>query len=333
MAIISRNDLAIKYQDILNANGIIKDGLEFKIENNDNPIITQSTSGSRNEPLVIPRHYNDVADIINRFLIYYNNHFNRSPQKVAMLGGISHIMAASSIKVDDIQIKFFDFLEFDKILDWKPEIITCYPSILREMLFKYGNDLKFLKAIKLGGEKLFPSDCEAAFELLPDILIIEQYGSTEMPGLAFRNINRDNFQFRRSHITVPFELQVKRFSYLNIHKVGWHPFIAKDNFPELLFKIEDYYDTGDEALWEDNKPIDFRRRCDIENDYWDSINFLLGDKFINLQLDLENKFIISEHYTSDSIYKFNNTSFVTKKGQLKRVSSSNKLPLIVSVQK
>ncbi len=333
MKIINRNQLLNKYQDILNKSNLVKNGLEFKVKNLDNCIITQSSSGSCNEPLLIPRYYNDLADVINRFLGYYVRYFGKQPQKVAMLGGISHIKAASSIKIDGTQIQFFDFLEVPKILDWKPEIITCYPSILREMLYKYGTELNFLKAIKVGGEKLFPADCDNTFKLLPDILIIEQYGSTELPALAFRNITQDNFQSSKSQITIPFELQEKRFSYLNIHKEGWHPLIAKDNFPELLFKIEDYYDTGDEAFWIEYKPVDFRRRNIIENDYCDSINHLLIENFINLQLDLENRFIITEYFNSESVFEINNMSFLIKNEQLTRISPSNKLPLIVNNQK
>jgi hypothetical protein len=104
---------------------------------------------------------------------------------------------------------------------------------------------------------------------------------------------------------VPFKLQEERFSYLNISENGWHPFIAKDNFHELLFKIDNYYDTGDEALWIDSNLIDFRRKNDIENDCWLDINNLLRDTFTNLQIDLENKIIISESGPINNLYKIN----------------------------
>lgn len=329
MKILNREQLIDEYKTILTKGNLVKDGIDFKIENTDKTIITQSTSGSRNEPLTIPRSYNDVADIIYRFLSYYEIHFGCLPKKIAMLGGISHMKLTSSIQIKDTVIRFFNVDEIPEIVNWKPEIITCYPSILRELIARFSKNLKFIKAIKVGGEKLFPSDCEKIFEIAPHVLIIEQYGSTELPALALRAITQSNFQFDGFHITVPFELQEKRFSYLDIHQEGWHPFIAKDNFPELLFKIDTYYDTGDEALWVNSKPTDFRRRNDKENDYWLSINHLLKAGFTNLQLDLDKLIIISEdNVFVGKEYRINDTNFLVRYGKPKRILSSNKLPLV-----
>lgn len=330
MKIINRTQLENEFQTLLDLSGIVKMGQNFKKDKLLHPIITQSSSGSRNFPLLIPRSYNDILDIISRFLSHYQTYFNQSPKKVAMLGGISHMNATSSLQIDNLELRFVELSNLSEILTWKPEIISCYPSVLRSLILKFEKKLSFLKAIKVGGEKLFPADCENIFHLYPDLLIIEQYGSTELPALAFRSITKSNFTSWNFHINLPFELQKKRFSYFKEYAHGWHPFIAKDNFHDLLLKIDAFYDTGDEALWENGLPIDFRRKSDSENDYGLTFNNLLR-LFISFQLNLnENVIYTDNQQISCNSYQIHNSEYsVVHRHELVRIRSSNKLPLLL----
>jgi hypothetical protein len=330
---LDRKKLINEYDNILLKSGLNKNHV---VSDNEEPLVSvvlQSTSGTQGLPLLIPRSKKDIEDIAVRALKYYTSYFGCMPRKVAMIGGISHINAAETLEMNGLVIRHFKLDTLDEVISWRPEIITCYPSILRVLLEKYKSELSFIKAIKVGGEKLFPADCKKLFDYFPELLVIEQYGLTELPALALRAININTFQYEDSHITVPFDIQTKRFSLLNEYEEGWYPIIAKDNFPELLFQLDSYYETGDEALWSSSRIIDFRRQSVPENRYLNDMNQLLEKGFSNVQLDLEKNIIFYEEKDPadiDPVYFIDKLNFIPQKTHLIRLKNSNKLPLIYS---
>jgi hypothetical protein len=248
-----------------------------------------------------------------------------------MIGGISHMEAAKHIQVNNATIRNFSLSEISKMIDWQPELLTCYPSVLRELLGKYQSELGFLKGIKAGGEKLLPADCKKVFSLIPNALIIEQYGSTELPALALRSFTKSNFHSEGDKILTPFELQSERFSFMGKFSNGWNPVVARDDFSNLVFDMKAFYDTGDEAFSIGSSIVDFRRRCDKEHDYWKALNSLFEANIVNCQIDLRNKTIFYEgsEHLNNHFFEINSMIFTFQQGILNRILRSNKLPLLI----
>jgi len=330
MKILNRKLLQDEYNSILSESGLKKLGTGFKGLDLEKTLVVQSTSGSQGHPLLIPRLIDDVTDIALRVLKHYKSHFDEYPTKIGMIGGISHVEAATSLNVGRINIRHFDQDSFEDLLNWQPEVITCYPSVLRELIFLYGSNLKFVKAVKVGGEKLFPSDCERIFRISPGALVIEQYGSTELPALAIRSFSQASFKYEGIQIQKAFTLQKERFTFLEIPDSGWKPIIAKDNFSNLAFKLREYYDIGDEGYWKSGDLYDVRRATEPEFMYWETIERFLKMGFINAQISLSNSQItVHGDIQCNSELDIEGKIFSVKRGQVVRLTNSKKVPLVI----
>ncbi|AOP35368.1 hypothetical protein A0128_16880 [Leptospira tipperaryensis] len=287
-------------------------------------IIIQASSGSTSEPLLIPRSKADVADIAKRVIRPYVEFYQSYPERIALFGGISHTEAAVKLQMGSITMRSFQLDEIDQLDTFDPHVISCYPSVVRELIDDPTVSLKNLKAIKLGGERIYFSDLRKIFRRFSNVLLIEQYGSTEMPAVALRI-------FKNAIDPSYYQLQNERFSFqIPMDIDGWHPLVVQDNFTDLLFPIGKFYDMGDDVLCKSGKIVDVRRRGDRSFEYREEVEQLLNLGLTNVQIDPQQAQIF---YSGDSEkigpYSIKGKAYSFLKQKLNRIHPSNKLPVLV----
>ena len=325
-SIINKEYLTENYNKILHEGPLSIEEIETFLRTRKirDDIIIQSTSGSTGIPLLIPRTKSDIRELANRILKFYIDEFNKLPQKVALLGGISHSETALKLKVQNIDVRSLSLDELDELFKFDPDVISCYPSISRELVIQDRNFLPNLKMLKLGGEPVYSSDIKKIRNRFASIIIVEQYGSTEMPGLAFKNYKGDLNN-------TEFILQYERFSYLINEKDGWQPLIVKDKFSDLLFPIKYYYNTGDEVFIQTKKVKDVRRKGDISHKFKNFIEESLDNGCTNIQIDLNrNTIYYNGKMCLPDFILLDKTRFKTEFSAPKRLKTSNKLPVIIN---
>lgn len=287
-----------------------------------NDVVVQSSSGSTGKPLLIPRSPSDVADIAKRVIGPYLKEYGKPPERIAMFGGISHTQAALKMDMGGIAMRSYEMSEADELSAFTPDVISCYPSVIRELLYEHEEKLRGIKAIKLGGERIFEADTAKIFARLPNAIVIEQFGSTEVPAVALRVHRKGN-----SH--PPYELQKQRFSFRIEPEDGWQPLIVRDDFEDLLFPVREFYNTGDEILVEDGEVMDVRRVGDPVYEFRELIQSLLEQGCVNLQIRREDSQIL---YYGDlklpTTIDFQGKSFRTVNQKPERIATSNKLKLV-----
>jgi len=286
-------------------------------------ILLQTSGGSAGAPVIVPRLLPDVADVFVRASRYFVRRHGQPPKRIAMLGGISHFGAAQRLSFRNVELVAFEADAKAALREFNPDVISCYPSILRELLHDKTLELPELKAIKLGGERVFASDVKKAAARFAGVQLIEQYGSTEMPAVAFREHAPQ--EMRRE-----FEFETQRFRIAELGPDGWHELLVQDLWEALLVRADGYYRTGDEVLVRDGRAVDIRRIGDRSNAYFDAAEALLAAGCVNVQFDLEAGRVI--HVGDAELperVNANSRWFETVKvDMIGRLDGSNKLPLV-----
>ncbi|MCP4474251.1 MAG: long-chain fatty acid--CoA ligase [Gammaproteobacteria bacterium] len=178
--IMTRQDVINQYQTCLQQGILTSNEIQnFLNGKQRHDLIIQQSSGSSSLPLNIPRTTADINDIAMRVLTPYIKHYGIEPVRIALLGGISHSESAIKLQLKNSIIRYFTLDEYKLLDQFQPELISCYPSVMRELLSNPNLCLNAVKAFKVGGETLFPSDIKKIFSRWPNFLIIEQYGLTE----------------------------------------------------------------------------------------------------------------------------------------------------------
>ena len=242
-------------------------------------ILLQTSSGSTGEPIIVPRLLADVADVFVRASRYFVRRYGHPPKRIAMLGGISHFGAAQHLSFDKVELVALKADEIGALRKFSPDVVSCYPSILRELLNDRSLRLPDLKAIKLGGERVFSTDVKKTSLKFAGVQLLEQYGSTEMPAVAFREHGKDKSR-------QGFELETRRFRIADLGLGGWHELLVQDLWEALLVRAEGYYRTGDEVLVRQGRAIDIRRIGDKSNPFFGAAEKLLAAGCVNVQFDL-----------------------------------------------
>jgi hypothetical protein len=289
----------------------------------DPDIVVQVSSGSTGNPLLIPRTRSDIYDIGRRVYAPFMEKTGNMPERIALIGGISHSQAAMKMNLDTIRIRSFQPDEIVDLPDFDPMVISCYPSVARELLRDLPAKMPSLAAIKLGGEKFFDVDLDKIFRRFPGILIIEQFGSTEVPAIALRVLEEN----KRS----PYLLQKQRFSFHLEKKEGWQPLYVRDDFEDLLFPVREFYETGDEVRLAGSDVVEIRRMGNADCAYFEAAEQLLACKgCVNVQFHpLEKRAV----YDGDGgavpeKITVNGDEYTTEAGKPARIHPSNKMPLI-----
>lgn len=320
--ILRKADLVERYDEIL-ARGLDAEQLVHWRAHGTfgTDVLVQSTSGSSGgAPLLIPRTRADALDLFARLLRPYLARFGEVPARVALLGGISHTEAALKLRVGSTVIGSYELAQLDEILALDPEVVSCYPSVLRELLTHGAGAFPSLRAIKLGGEKILPSDLEKTFRAFPDVLVVEQFGSAEMPGVGIG-----------VHTPAGSEglvLQRERFDVLLRADEDWQPLVVRDRFAGLLFPIDAFYDTGDEIRVRNDRVIEVRRIDDPVNALYPHLDALLRAGVTVCQIDLERGVLRYEGElpNADAPVHLNGLQLRPERGGLLRLPGSNKMP-------
>ncbi len=321
---LTKNSLFERYEEFLRNGGcsekMIANILNQSTSKDD--CFLQASSGRRGNVIYIPRDKSDILDILKRVMKPFVNYYQTTPKRVALIGGISH-NSINQNQFFDIQFQSFNLDEINQLIQFEPDVIACYPSILRDLLFHHELNLQAIKAFKLGGEPLYPADLIKINEYCPQAITIEQFGSTEMPASAIR-------WFYPKQTKANYQLQDDRFDYkIDITKSGWQKYILRDKFEQLMFNMRDYYDTGDDLNIENNQVIEFKCRQDPLYKFREEINDLYLQGCINLQFDLHNKMLFYQAPKSLPAYiTIDNLDYQTIKSCLQRLPNSNKLALI-----
>jgi len=319
--ITNRDDLNLKYNDIL-AQSMSAQDLETLQSTGKLPkgLIFQASSGSSGgKPLYIPRTFKDILNIHQRIMRSYLKCYDLLPRKIAMFGGISHSQAAIKMEIDNTEIRSFTLEEFSKLEEFNPDVISCYPSIARELINQPNLTLNNLKGIKLGGEVVLDVDLKNIQKRFPNIIVLEQYGSTEMPAIAMGCYP----DFKKNGL----ELQTDRFDLITELENDFSPIVVKDNFEDLLFKIPGHYNTGDEGIISNGILLEVRRQGSQEYKYRSLCEELLGSGCINIQVNEAKNEIYYQGSITNHFIDYYGRNFKLIERSLKRIAASNKMGL------
>lgn len=242
--------------------------------------VVQTSSGSSGrEPRQVRRSLDDIASIHAIVLSTWLELFDSPPQREALLGGISHGQAASKFRVAGTTFESFGLEERDRLNAYNPHFLSCYPSLVREIVSDPGFALPALRAIKLGGERIFVSDLRKIQTRFPGVPVIEQLGCTERPALAM-GVYRQPSDPRR------LKLQKHRFTFQKETHEDWQRLVVRDDFPGAAACFPGFYDTGDEVRYEGDFIVDIRRRDAAASHYHAEAERLLALGCTNVQFDL-----------------------------------------------
>lgn len=280
------------------------------------------TTGSTGAPLLVPRTRQDILDIASRGAAPFVRRHGRAPQRVALIGGTSHTRAAMNYQFGSIQMKTIAAGDLAALEAFDPEMMSCFPSAGRAFFFERRPDLPSLKMIKFAGETVLASDVRRVFEVFPDVLLVDQFGSTEMPVLAIKVYAPDG-------APTEFVLETRRFSFLLAARDGWQPIVARDNFRPLLFPIEDYYDTGDEGRFVDGRLLEVRRRGDPVTPYRELLEALMDAGATQLQLDPTARVIRYQGTVAGPAFTWQGTRYELEREPPRRLRSG-KAPLVLA---
>ncbi len=286
-------------------------------------MILQVSSGSTGRPVhVVPRTLDDILSIHGIILRTWLTLFSAPPKRVALLGGISHGQAARHLKIGGTQFESFEPHELERLAEFNPQFLACYPSIARELVASPGLKLRDLRALKLGGERLFASDVAKIQARYPGLPVLEQLGSTEMPAVAM-GIYRTPVDRRG------LELQRQRFSFRLDALTDWQRLVVRDDF-SAASAARGFLDTGDIVRIEADRIVDIQRGDDPAAPYFVAVERLLVRGCINVQIHRESRVL---RYTGDvdlpHSVRLGTLRLTTEATPPLRLSHSNKLPLIV----
>ena len=319
----TRADLCRHYDEILEA-GLSPEQLAYFRRHGrfGYEIITQVSSGSSGHPpLLIPRGREDILDIMARITHSHHEPWSGPPERLALLGGISHVEGALKLRVEGTVARAFELAEAAELIAFEPDYITCYPSIARVLVARHADAFPQLKTIKLGGERVLQADIDKIHAAFPTALIVEQLGSTELPAVAVGTSRRGE---PRS-----LELQTDRFSFLLEDTPDWQPLVARDNLPGRLFPLEAFYDAGDEVRIEGGRIVEVRRRDDPANAFAVDVEALLADGCVNVQLEIAARIVYFDGAARPDTVVLNGDEYRMVAGPLRRLKDSNKLPLLI----
>lgn len=276
---ITKATLLARYEQIL-ARGCLDASQRRRVlrgEPVEGIVIQQSGGSSGSTPLQLPRTRAEMNWLGGTLLSRYFRHHGRLPQRVAFVGGISHMAATHRARIDlPMEVESFTGGELMALDAFDPQVISMYPSFARTLVADPRLRLASLDAVKLGGEPLLPSDLLGLRRRFGAIVVVEQLGSTEMPAVALR-----------THGPGPdtgYQLSTDRYDFAFQEHDGWQPLVVRDRFPDRAFPLDGWYDTGDEVQVVGGSIGVLRRRGDPSFVLRGELDALLADGCVNVQI-------------------------------------------------
>ncbi|RMD84063.1 MAG: hypothetical protein D6815_05030, partial [Candidatus Dadabacteria bacterium] len=291
--------------------------------------IMQTSGSSGAPPLRIPRTSAEIQWLGTKLFQHHVERYGELPERCAFLGGISHMEANRKFDVQSpVAVRNFRADQLAELDAFDPNWLSMYPSFCREIVANESLELKSLQFVKLGGETIFPSDLEKIWKRFPEVDVVEQFGSTEMPALAFRSYTRAGDS--------GYRLSTDRYSFRFEDTEGWQTLVVRDNFPERAFPIEGWFETDDEVLVRGGQVIDVRRKEDPVFPIRAEIDALLAAGCINVQILADSGKLIYDAPPEVSLpatVTIGGRTLRSIRGRPYRLIDSNKLPLVVDTTK
>lgn len=285
--------------------------------------IAQVSSGKTDKKVLrIPRLLLDFQDSMRRLLIPYKELFRIPPERVAILGGAFHTETSFNFQLKLSTCKSFTLKELSELQTFDPEVLICYPSMMRDILARPLMRLPTIKCCILGGETLFECDVVKIRKRFGGIAIFEQFGSVEMPIYALGT--------REPEVQRKLALQSERYSFDFGDSNSFQPLYIKDNFPKLLFPIHGFYDTEHDILSDGKYLFEIKQRNDPGLAYLPIIETLLKQGVHNAQIKLEQNEILveAEKLPVAKIQTEDGKTLKLRLAKLERLPLSEKLELV-----
>lgn len=290
-------------------------------------VVQQSSGSSGGPPLRIPKGPAETSWLIEKLIGHHRRVFGASPARVAFVGGVTHLQAG---RVEGLfpggRTRSFRLREWDDLVAYQPDLLSCYPSVARDLVLRSAASLRCVRTLKLGGEPVLPADRARLLERLPGVLLLEQFGSTEMPGQAFRAMTR--------HDDTGWVLSRDRYAFCFDPGDGWRELVVRDDFPTRAFPIPGWYRTGDEALVRGDRVVALRRAGDPSAPFLDALDALVRRGLTGVQVDLLERTL---RYDAEPGVRLDVAEVVlgdvrlsVERGPLRRLKDSNKAPLVLA---
>lgn len=295
-------------------------------------VIQQSGGSSGGAPLRLPKGPAETAWLIDRLCQHHAQVFGAAPRRVAFVGGVTHLQAG---RVEGLfpgsVTRSFRLRDWDELVEFQPEFLSCYPSIARDLVLRTAASLRCVRTLKLGGESVLPADRARLLGRLPGILLLEQFGSTEMPGLAFRATTEGEDS--------GYLLSRDRFAFLfEPPGDGWRELVVRDDFPTRAFPIPGWYRTGDEALLAGGRVLALRRQDDPAAPFVDALDALVRRGSTQVQVDLRERALRYEAEVGVDVrlageVSLGGVTLTVERGPIHRLKDSNKAPLVLAAER
>jgi hypothetical protein len=291
-------------------------------------IVVQHSGGSGGaKPLRIPRTRAEIGWLGDQLIAHHARAHGAPPARAAFLGGVSHLEATERVEHrDGLEIRNFEDGEFQALDRFAPDLLSTYPSYARELAADRSLQLGSLKTLKLGGERILPSDLLKIFGRFAGITVLEQYGSTEMPAVAWRVYTRTSDS--------GYQLNTGRYRLCLAETPDWQPLIVRDVFPGRAFPIEEWFEMDDEVRLHGGAIQEVRRRGDLAWPLRFDLDTLLGIGCVQVQVLLHER-IARVDPRSDwvpSQIELAGKRYQVRREWPLRLRDSNKLPLVVDTK-
>jgi hypothetical protein len=326
---MNKQALLERYREILERGRMTPDQRKrFEAGHQVPGIVVQQSGGSGGgKPLRIPRTRREIVWLGHQLLEHHARVHGAAPTRVAFLGGISHLEATQRIELESgVEIRNFEDGEFKALDAFAPEMVSTYPSYARELVADRSLELGSLKTLKLGGESILPSDLQKIFARFARIVVLEQYGSTEMPALAWR--------VYRSASDSGYQFNAERYDMRDQKTVDWQPLIVRDSFPDRAFPIDEWFEMDDEVRVQGGVIQEVRRRGDLAWPLRFDLDTLLRQGCVQVQI-LLNEGVARVDPRSDWIpapIELGGSPYRVRGDWPMRLRQSNKLPLVVDMR-
>ncbi|MBX3465514.1 MAG: hypothetical protein KF878_01280 [Planctomycetes bacterium] len=325
-----KTTLRARYDAILAA-GCLDPAQQARVRAGEAPpgVVLQQSGGSSGEaPLRLPKARAETAWLIDRLAGHHRRVFGEAPRRVAFVGGVTHLQAG---RVEGLfpggVTRSFRLREWDALVAFQPDLLSCYPSAARDLVVRDAAALGCVRTLKLGGETVLPADRARLLERLPGVLLLEQFGSTEMPCLALRATTRDEdtgYVLSRDRYAFSFEPPGE----------GWREVVVRDDLPARAFPIPGWYRTGDEALLDPGgRVLALRRRGDPAAPFLDALDALVRAGCTQVQVDLRDRTLRLEAGPEVRLERevvLGGVTLAVERGPVYRLKDSNKAPLVLA---
>lgn len=325
---LSKADLVARREELLRAGSLSPGQVALVLAGAAVPgLLTQYSSGSSGGvSLALPKSQRETEWLVARLVEGHRRGRGEGPRRVALVGGISHGEVKRVPGVfPGAETRSFALAEWPQLLAFDPDLLSCYPSVARDHLLRSAGKLPSLATIKLGGEPTLESDRSRLLERFPGCTLLEQFGSTEMPGLAFRATTRAD--------DTGYELRRDRYDYRfgPPDPEGWCALEVRDRLPGRAFPIPGYYRTGDEVRRAGDLVLELRRAGDPANALRRDLDALCARGLHGVQALLADGVLLhAGPLELGGSVRLGQVELTPRRGAIYRLRDSNKAPLALN---